>query len=93
MSDESRPTAGAQGGTGKSKRAGTAQRERAIALLGEHWHSGRLDPAEHESRVTQAKASVTQADLDVLFADLPHPATAQKPGPQRPEAPRLAAAP
>jgi hypothetical protein len=65
MSDQNRPAAGAQDGTSKGTRAGTAERERAIALLGEHWHAGRLDPAEHEGRVTQAKIAVTQADLDV----------------------------
>jgi hypothetical protein len=79
MSDENRPAAGRQDGTGKSKRVGTAERERAIALLGEHWHAGRLDPAEHESRVTQVKTAVTQADLDVLFADLPQSAAPQEP--------------
>jgi hypothetical protein len=79
MSDENRPAPGSQGGPGKSKRVGTAERGRAIAILGEHWHAGRLDPAEHERRVTQAKQAVTQADLDVLFADLPSTAVAQEP--------------
>lgn len=79
MSDENRTAAGGQDGTVTSKRVGTAERERAIALLGEHWHAGRLDPAEHERRVTQAKEAVTQADLEVLFADLPSTAVAQEP--------------
>lgn len=42
-----------------------------MGLLEEHWHAGRLDPGEHELRVTRARAAVTQADLDVLFTDLP----------------------
>jgi len=79
MRDENQRAAGGQDGTGKTKRVGTGERERAIALLGEHWHAGRLDPAEHESRVTRAKTAVTQADLDVLFADLPHSAVVQEP--------------
>ena len=45
-------------------------------MLGEHWHAGRLDPGEHELRVTKAKVAVTQADLDVLFIDLPKPGPA-----------------
>jgi hypothetical protein len=42
-------------------------------LLAEHWRAGRLDPGEHELRVTRARAAVTQADLDSLFTDLPAP--------------------
>jgi len=71
MSNENRGAPGAGDSTGDTTRVGTADRERAVALLGEHWQAGRLDPAEHELRVTRAKAAVTRADLDVLFADLP----------------------
>jgi hypothetical protein len=63
---------------GKTTRVGTVERETAIALLGENWHAGRLDPGEHERRVTKARAAVTQADLDVLFADLPAAALPQE---------------
>ncbi|MGV1009379.1 MAG: DUF1707 SHOCT-like domain-containing protein [Dermatophilaceae bacterium] len=52
-------------------RVGTAEREAAIAALGEHWRAGRLDPAEHEARTTKAFNAVTRADLDALFVDLP----------------------
>ena len=76
MSDETRGPAGSDNGKGIAKRVGNAERDGAIARLGEHWHAGRLDPGEHELRVTRAKASVTQADLDALFVDLP------KPGPE-----------
>jgi hypothetical protein len=77
MSDESGRGAGAGDGMGDTTRVGNAERDRAVALLGEHWRAGRLDPAEHELRVTRAKAAVTRADLDALFADLPE-------GPQAP---------
>jgi hypothetical protein len=76
MSDENRGFAGPDKGKGITKRVGTADRDEAIERLGEHWQAGRLDPGEHELRVTRAKASVTQADLDALFVDLP------KPGPE-----------
>ena len=71
MSKESGGAPGAGEGMGDTTRVGTAERDRAVALLGEHWRAGRLDPAEHELRVTKAKVAVTRADLDVLFADLP----------------------
>jgi len=71
MSDENRVSAGSGKGYGIGKRVGTAERQDAIARLDAHWQAGRLDPGEHELRVTRAKAAVTQADLDVLFFDLP----------------------
>lgn len=52
-------------------RVGSAEREAAIAALGEHWRAGRLDPGEHEARTTKAHAAATRADLDALFVDLP----------------------
>lgn len=51
-------------------RVSTAEREAAVERLTEQWHSGRLDPAEHELRITRARDAVTRADLDVLFTDL-----------------------
>jgi len=74
MSDQNAGVAGSGDGSGNTTRVGTAERDTAIALLGEHWRAGRLDPAEHERRVTKARTAVTQADLDVLFADLPRAA-------------------
>ena len=76
MSDENRGLAGPDQGKGITKRVGTADRDEAIVRLDEHWHAGRLDPAEHELRVTRAKVAVTQADLDALFEDLPKPGPA-----------------
>jgi len=74
MSNENGGPAG--DGTGGVTRIGNAERESAVALLEVHWHAGRLDPGEHELRVTRAKAAVTQADLDGLFLDLPKPGSA-----------------
>jgi Domain of unknown function (DUF1707) len=71
MNDVNHGVSGSDDGMGNRTRVGTAERDKAVELLGEHWHDGRLDPAEHERRVTKARAAVTQADLDVLFADLP----------------------
>ena len=77
MSNESRGVAGSDDGGGNLTRVGTAEREEAVALLTEHWHAGRLDPGEHERRVTRAREAVTRADLDALFADLPQAGPAQ----------------
>ena len=71
MSYEDQKPVGSDNGEGIAKRVGTAERDAAIALLGEHWQAGRLDPGEHEQRVTRVKSAVTQADLDALFIDLP----------------------
>jgi hypothetical protein len=79
MNNENRGAAGSQDGMGDSTRVGTAERDAAIALLAEHWHAGRLDPGEHELRVTRARTAVTQRDLDILFTDLPQPLPAPRP--------------
>jgi hypothetical protein len=78
MSDEDRTPigsdkGGSDHGKGVARRVGNAERDEAVALLNEHWQAGRLDPAEHEQRVTRAKVAVTQADLEDLFIDLPRP--------------------
>lgn len=78
MDDENAGVAGSDDGMGNTTRVGTAERDAAIALLGEHWRAGRLDPAEHERRVTKARTAVTQIDRDVLFADLPPAAPSQE---------------
>src|SRR5665648_719829 len=79
MSNENRGVAGSDDGMGSTTRVGTAEREEAVVLLAEHWHAGRLDPGEHELRVTRARAAVTRADLDALFVDLPPAGPAQEP--------------
>src|SRR5450631_2668894 len=71
MSNENRGVAGSGDGMADTTRVGDAERDTAVARLEQHWRAGRLDPAEHELRVTRARAAVTRADLDALFTDLP----------------------
>jgi len=52
-------------------RIGHAERERAVASLGEHFAAGRLDADEYADRVGTAFAARTEDDLTPLFADLP----------------------
>jgi hypothetical protein len=54
-------------------RIGTAEREDAIKVLGDHFAAGRLPMAEYETRVTAAVDATTRADLRTLFTDLPAP--------------------
>jgi len=79
MSNENRGVAGPGDGMGDTARVGNAERDTAVARLSEHWRAGRLDPAEHELRVTRARAAVTRADLDALFSDLPQAPPASEP--------------
>jgi hypothetical protein len=79
MSEENGGVPGSAGDKGNSTRVGSAERDEAVSLLGGHWKAGRLDPAEHELRVARARVAVTQADLDVLFTDLPQPAPVATP--------------
>lgn len=77
-------------------RIGTAERERALALLSEHYSAGRLTLAEFEERTEVVLEARYQRDLDPVFADLPRPpaplAKAQplEPAPVGPAAPTLA---
>ncbi|BDB61589.1 MULTISPECIES: DUF1707 SHOCT-like domain-containing protein [Rhodococcus] len=52
-------------------RIGTAEREEAVALLGEHFAAGRLSLAEFDERVALATQATVRGDLVPLFADLP----------------------
>lgn len=52
-------------------RIGTAEREEAVALLGEHFSAGRLSLVEFDDRVALATHAVIRADLIPLFSDLP----------------------
>jgi TM2 domain-containing membrane protein YozV len=54
-------------------RIGTAEREAAIAALGEHFAQGRLDSDEYTERVDAALAARNRADIYPLFTDLPGP--------------------
>lgn len=73
-------------------RIGDAEREAAVAALGEHYVAGRLTAEEHDQRISQAFAARVEADLWPLFRDLP-----QVPAPRterrRPGRPELAFAP
>jgi len=64
-------------------RASDADRDAAIAELGEHFQAGRLDPAELDDRTGRALRARVASDLDELFADLPR-------RPQAPDRPMVA---
>lgn len=52
-------------------RIGDAERDRAIAALGDHFAAGRLNAEEFEQRVDQAIKARFNSDLEPLFVDLP----------------------
>ncbi|SEG84775.1 protein of unknown function [Thermomonospora echinospora] len=52
-------------------RAGDADRDATIQALGDALAEGRLDPAEHDSRLTRAATATTFGQLAALTADLP----------------------
>jgi len=54
-------------------RLGTAERQQAVELLAGHQREGRLTAREYEDRSLAARSSVTWADIDALFTDLPQP--------------------
>jgi Domain of unknown function (DUF1707) len=54
-------------------RIGDAERDRAIADLGDHFAAGRLNTEEFEERVDQAIKARFNEDLEPLFVDLPRP--------------------
>ena len=71
-------------------RIGDAERETAVAALGEHFAAGRLSKEEYDERSGQAWSAKTGADLAPLFADLPRAASRppQPAPPQRQQAGR-----
>jgi DUF1707 SHOCT-like domain len=54
-------------------RIGDAERDRAIASLGDHFAAGRLNQQEFDERVDVAMKARFEQDLEPLFADLPKP--------------------
>ena len=54
-------------------RVGTPERERALALLGEHLGSGRIDVDEYEQRCSGVTAARFESEVAALFTDLPQP--------------------
>lgn len=59
---------------GGQLRVGDADREAAVAALGEHYVAGRITAEEHDDRTTRAFRARVAADLWPLFSDLPQTA-------------------
>lgn len=68
-------------------RIGDAERDRALAELGDHFAAGRLNREEFDQRADQAMQARFSSDLAPLFADLPQAPTAPPPGRPTPPAP------
>ena len=62
-------------------RIGDAEREAAVAALGEHYALGRITKEEFDERSDAAWSARTRADLRPLFADLKRPQPARPPVP------------
>lgn len=56
-------------------RLSDAERDQAVAELGEHFQAGRLTQEEFDDRSGLALQARTGRDLSVLFGDLPRPAS------------------
>lgn len=65
-------------------RVGEVEREAASSALAEHYASGRLTMEEYYERLDAAWSARVQADLDMLFTDLPRGAGAPTPVPTAP---------
>ena len=64
-------------------RVSDADRERTVAVLGEHHAVGRLSYEEFVERMDSAYEARTRSDLDRLTADLPETPTAPTPAKRR----------
>ena len=71
-------------------RVGDAERESAVAALGEHYVAGRLTKEELDERADAAWSARTSGDLAPLFSDLPHLQPKAPPRPPRRDAQRRA---
>lgn len=58
---------------GKDLRVGNPERERAIALLGEHLTAGRLDVHDYDQRSFTVAAASFDSQVRAVFEDLPEP--------------------
>ena len=58
-------------------RLSDAERDQAVAELGEHFQAGRLTQEEFDDRSGRALQARTGRDLTGLFTDLPRPAAAE----------------
>jgi Domain of unknown function (DUF1707) len=63
-------------------RIGDAERDAAVASLGEHYAAGRLTREEYDERSDLALKARTAAQLRPLFADLPGPRPDPRPNPE-----------
>jgi hypothetical protein len=68
-------------------RVSDAERQAAVDSLRLAFSDGRLDLAEYDDRIASAYGSVTYADLDRLFTDLPRPLAVTSVPPYRPYPP------
>lgn len=66
---------------GPDIRIGTAEREKALEALTQHFSDGRLTVSEFDERSGQITAATTRGQLDKVFADLP---ALTPPAPARP---------
>lgn len=64
-------------------RIGDEERERAAAVLAEHFASGRLSHSEYAERFDAVWTARTSGDLKTLFHDLPGATRARVPARQR----------
>ncbi|PRW62440.1 DUF1707 SHOCT-like domain-containing protein [Actinopolyspora mortivallis] len=60
-------------GQGNEFRVGDRDRDRAVALLGEHFSAGRLEVDEFDERCGRAARARYRSEIAALFADLPEP--------------------
>jgi Domain of unknown function (DUF1707) len=75
---------------GPELRIGDAEREAAVAALGEHYAAGRLTKDEYDERSAQAWEARTSSALWPLFAALPRPEAPRPTGPSGPSGYRSA---
>ena len=70
-------------------RIGTEDRERAVALLSDHFAAGRIDVGEYEQRCAAATAARTRGEVAAIFDDLPkpHPVFTEAESPGSPDEP------
>ena len=79
--DSGRVSAPVLAPTGSPVRIGDAERDDAVASLGDHFAAGRLNREELDERIDRAIQARFDADLEPLFADLPSPIRADLPAP------------
>lgn len=60
---------------------GEVERGQARDLLDEQWRAGRIEPGEHERRITLVRHAQTRADLDTALQGLPLPGRGGSSGP------------